>query len=199
MSGLDGNLIPMACALVAGGIIARLLWRSWRYFRRRPQDEKPLVRVPRPSKNSLPLHDAPRDLLRWQVELHEVARDVKAELDTKIRVLQQTIRLAREENDRLESLIRRAIQLDLVSDGDTLQRIERLAAEMAGDFTRPLALDDLPDVASPLEGTLPVTEDRRKAIYSLTDSGESAASIADRMALPVGDVEIALSLRGKES
>ena len=41
-------------------------------------------------------HHAPVDLLRWQVEMHDTARDVKAEIDTKLLALQSLMIVANE-------------------------------------------------------------------------------------------------------
>jgi len=54
------------------------------------------------------LADAPPEVLRWQVEMHEMARDMKAEIDTKLVALQAVTRLAREERERLEAAIQLA-------------------------------------------------------------------------------------------
>ena len=54
------------------------------------------------------LSDAPTDVLRWHVELHDTARDLKAELDSKITALQVLIRMAGHEAARLERLIESA-------------------------------------------------------------------------------------------
>lgn len=51
------------------------------------------------------LLDAPTDVVRWQVEMHELARDLKAEIDTKITVLQQVTLRAHHESERLEQLL----------------------------------------------------------------------------------------------
>ena len=57
------------------------------------------------------LIDAPAQVGRWQVEMHETARDLKAELDSKILVLQSVIKTARVEIDRLEKTIDSARQV----------------------------------------------------------------------------------------
>jgi hypothetical protein len=53
------------------------------------------------------LKDAPPEVLRWQVEMHETARDLKAEIDSKYAALSALTRLAKEEADRLENLLKR--------------------------------------------------------------------------------------------
>ena len=52
------------------------------------------------------LSDAPPEVLRWHVELHETARDLKAEIDTKLAALSALTKLAKAEADRLERLLR---------------------------------------------------------------------------------------------
>ena len=54
------------------------------------------------------LHNAPNEILQWQVEMHELARDLKAELDTKMRALQILIRQADEATRRLDDRLRNA-------------------------------------------------------------------------------------------
>lgn len=73
--------------------------RRQRRENKRPRDQK---------SNSQPLLDAPTDVLRWQVEMHDLSRDLKAELDSKIAALQAVIAMARRESERLESLLRQA-------------------------------------------------------------------------------------------
>lgn len=58
-----------------------------------------------------PLRHAPVEIERWQVEMHDLARDLKGELDTKIAVLQRLVIDAREAADRLEAIVERADQV----------------------------------------------------------------------------------------
>ncbi len=129
------------------------------------------------------LIDAPREILRWQVGMHDLARDLKAELDSKISVLQATMRLAREESERLDAAILRAEQLGLSSRRDTLSEIERIAQE-----------------ADSTTGSLPHLQDqlldgRSREIYDLADRGCGPQAIAETTGVPRGDVELLLSLR----
>ena len=61
-----------------------------------------------PQNREASAHRAPEDLLRWQVEMHDTARDVKAEIDTKLLALQSLIVIADEHSQRLEVLLERA-------------------------------------------------------------------------------------------
>jgi hypothetical protein len=130
------------------------------------------------------LDDAPLEVLRWQVEMHQTARDLKAEIDTKLVALQATTRLAHEACQRLEAAIDRARRMG-VDAGDALTAIENLADD-------PAAAAALPPLAPPRP--LPLDERGMRAIRELAAGGHSAASIAQRLSLPVGDVEIALHL-----
>jgi hypothetical protein len=73
-----------------------------------------------------PLIDAPPEILRWQLEMHETARDLKAELDTKIHVVQTLVGMACEESQRLEAAIDQSRRLGLPRRAETLQQIEEL-------------------------------------------------------------------------
>lgn len=55
----------------------------------------------------------PKELLRWQVEMHETARDLKAEIDTKLAALQALTIAARQESQRLEAAIDKAEALGI--------------------------------------------------------------------------------------
>lgn len=160
-----------------------LVKRSRRYVRRtrRGTHDKhtPLVEPDRDAA----LLDAPREVLRWQVGMHDTARELKAELDSKIGVLQATMRLAREESERLEAVVRRAEQLGISSCRNPLSEIERIAEE-----------------EDPTSGSLPVMpaqqlDGQSREVYDLADQGCGPQAIADSTGLPRGDVELMLSLR----
>ena len=83
--------------------------RSIRHYRKKaeqPETSRIEAKVKTSAARDL-LHDAPPELLRWQVEMHEIARDLKAELDTKMRSLQVLIRMADEATERLQQTIER--------------------------------------------------------------------------------------------
>ena len=110
------NILPTAMFLLgmvmAISILFRRIIRSNRR-RRKTQDNSPIVHVKKPiTTRNLPLLDAPPDTLKWQVEMHELARDLKAEIDTKMRTLQQLMRAAQAEQERLEETIERARRVE---------------------------------------------------------------------------------------
>jgi hypothetical protein len=56
------------------------------------------------------LADAPDEILRWQVEMHATARDLKAEIDTKLMLLQALLKQVQEERQRLEELLAKSAE-----------------------------------------------------------------------------------------
>jgi len=81
-------------------------------------------------------HHAPDDMLGWQVEMHELARDVRGDIDAKLLALQALIVVANEHSQRLEELLARAEKQaspqrqPLITGREILSRIE----DMSGDL-----------------------------------------------------------------
>ncbi len=165
-----------------GLLIYLLLRRSYRYyggrFRRSKKDEPYLVHMPRPGHAQRSLSTAPPEVLRWQVEMHEFVRDLKGELDSKMRLLQALVIQARQEADRLEQL------LAAVSDSDRPPR----AAPQLSD---PPCVDGESGA-----GRLPGSWAAQATMYRLADAGCTSSEIARQTGLPQGEVELILSLRG---
>ena len=176
-----------ACGVLL--LIFLLMKRSRRYTCRAKRDARQQhKRLVEPDRDAA-LIDAPREVLRWQVGMHETARDLKAELDSKIGVLNATIRVAREETERLEAAIDRAERLGLSVCPDPLAEIERIAE--TNDST-PGKLSELN--TSPVADRSPL-ESHHSQIYALADQGCPAQAIATSTGIPCGDVELVLSLR----
>ena len=95
-----GSWMFAAGMALATGILMRRLWRRPRHSRQ----VQPLARPSRDRSSG----DLSQEVLRWQVEMHELARDLKGELDSKIRVFDALVRQAREERQKLEALLRDA-------------------------------------------------------------------------------------------
>lgn len=160
------------------------------------------------------LDDAPSELTRWQVAMHELARDLKGEIDTKLAALQTLVAMARQEADRLQKLLEQAsraspppphgqpspaqpaAKADSPSEAqdptfpprDALARLAQLAdpamlADAAQTVPRPAAGDPLADNA------------RDMAIARLAQQGHAPEAIAQQLGLPLGEVELRLSLR----
>ena len=102
-SGIGTVLFLVGLVLVIGV----LLRRSHRYFGRRPKNPSAMVRTERPETQQKGHHlDSPDELVRWEVEMHEIARELSARLDTKMGVLAQLIRDADRASTRLETALK---------------------------------------------------------------------------------------------
>ncbi len=187
---------PMFAEMVPGAMLALgiamllviLLRRSGRYYqklkRKAKQAAKPTRRQEQTDNmfnRASPLLDAPSTIVRWQVEMQELARDLKAEIDTKMRLLQVLVQRSDEAAARLEAAAAHAQRLGCVDrpQGVDVDSIESLAEQAAS--TRSATPPPMPTFSA--------------QVYSMADSGNNAAEIADHVGLPVGDVEFVLSLR----
>jgi len=153
-------------------LILILLRRSYRHYGRRRPAGKTLeshpTRAPRPHGPERSLSDAPPDVLRWHVEMHDTARKLKAELDSKMRVLQLLIGQARREADRLERMLERAEP----------SRGENYAAPTATAQARP-----------------PLSADRQHEIRAFADQGHTAADVARQFGISEDEVKALLRHR----
>jgi uncharacterized membrane-anchored protein YhcB (DUF1043 family) len=193
---LADGMIPTA--MLGLGIVmmlAILLRRSFRYQQKLKRQSrkagKPSAKTTRRQEQltnmfdrASPLLDAPSTILRWQVEMQELGRELKAEIDTKMRLLEVLVRRSNEAAERLEAAASHAERLGCVertpaADDDS---IESLAEQAAIDRT-----------ATP-SPTVPACSDQ---VYAMADSGNNAADIADYIGLPVGEIEFVLSLRSQ--
>lgn len=174
-------------------LIIVLLRRYRAYFRKlrnRNKRERNAAQSRKDERPRQPLYDAPADLLRWQVEVAEFSRDVRAELDTKIGVLQAVIRLADERIAELQALAGPADE----TDGPGSDAVEQIC-ELAVDLTTTAAnAARSAEESSPRRGWAPSPAVQAR-IFQLADEGSEAAEIAERTGLPIGDVEILLSAR----
>lgn len=100
------SLLPLAAVII---VIMVLLRRLRRYRSRQKPDKGYLIRTPRPKSGTRSHHlDTPDDVLRWEVEMHEIARDFSAQIDNKASVLGHLIREADRAAARLEAALEAA-------------------------------------------------------------------------------------------
>ena len=119
-----GDLGSTGMMLVGLGLlIAILLRRSFRYYGRRGSRKagaEPLLATTTPPAGPYrSLTNPPAEVLRWQVEMHEIARDLRAEMDSKLRLLQLLIAQAQQQADRLERLLNEKRGQDSFSGNDS--------------------------------------------------------------------------------
>jgi hypothetical protein len=127
--------------------------------------------------------------------MHETARQLSAQLDAKLSLLQSLSAEADRAASRLEEAIERAHPtLPPGSQAESL----RPAAERDREAFSPLQdagveLDRIAAEPAPPEGA--DRSRRRDEIYHLADYGFAPAEIARRVGSPIGEVELTLSLR----
>jgi hypothetical protein len=165
-----------------------LLFRTHRQLSGRPRAPLPSPATfspPTATPKSGHRLDAPADFRRWEVEMHDLARDLQGQLDAKIGILQQLILDAEHAADRLEASMARIAEIGrapLRLDGESPAATESPNARLRVDKTGSQAGN---------------TASRRHAeIYALADAGLSSAAIAARVGSPIGEVELILGLRG---
>jgi hypothetical protein len=79
----------------------------------RPKKSGEVYHSPLREKGGPPAHmlDAPAEISQWEVQMHETARDLMGELNTKIAIVEQLVRDANAAAERLEKAIERAEKL----------------------------------------------------------------------------------------
>ena len=135
------------------------------------------------------------DLAQCEVQMHETARELSAQLDAKLSLLQSLTAEADRAAQRLEEAIARShpaippgSQAESLRPLSTGEHFTPHRAEFAS--SSPLATD--------AESEMPESSDRsrrRDEIYHLADYGFAPVEIARRVCSPVGEVELILSLR----
>ncbi len=165
-------------------LIVWLLVRAWRYQRhgaaRHSAYRSTISRQVASARQNVV---APPELARWQVELHDQARDLIGQIDSKLVLLHQLVQAADSEARRLESLLERTGRQE--PQPDTLAGPHRRRGE---------------ETALPVRTGLNDSTSRTRAtphaeIIELSRAGVGAEDIARQLDVPSGEVELVLNLR----
>lgn len=101
--------VPLGLLLAGMAILGWVLLRR-AYRRLGPREKNPphLVTTPRPEAPASRGHclGGPEDLVRWEVEMQELARELSAKLDSKMSALEALVREADRAAARLEVALR---------------------------------------------------------------------------------------------
>ena len=191
------SLLMLAGVGLAVYLLMRGAGRSGRQSNDSDVDSRQTKKLQAKRSRDAALADAPDEVLRWQVEMHETARDLKAEIDTKLSALQALVILARRESERLEQAIRRAENADVAAPRDALAAIEGLAdpAALADPDRLARVAAQMPPLPGGLRSDLFDDNQHQVAIARLAEQGLSPTEIARRLRLPIGEVELLLNLR----
>src|ERR1700678_803971 len=110
--------VETSTLLALGGIF--LLWFAFKRLGRRPaklSSQLPVSRPASPVQAADSHHlDAPATVVRWEVAMHETARDLMGRLDSKIVIVERLTREASLAAARLEAVLRRIEQAGGIRD-----------------------------------------------------------------------------------
>lgn len=216
-SQLLTSLLVVGLALTT----AALLMRTARRLSRRTSAAEPIVDSrrmvePRSPKAACP----PPELVQWEVQMHETARELTSALASRISVLRALVAEADRAAARLETALDGAAQLAARPGmpGQGRSQAEDLgmpalagggdpaAVEAQGPILRPV--QELPGERLGAEqppsrnaASLPAPRcsgQQREEICLLADYGFGPTEIARRTSTPLGEVELILNLRPRE-
>ncbi|WP_201767083.1 hypothetical protein [Novipirellula maiorica] len=152
----QAQLLMLAGFVMLGWVLAR---RQIALRKRVSQDSRAANRelkaIQKRKDPVAPLSDAPVETQRWQVAMFDLQRELTAELDTRIAVVQTLLR-----------------QLD--------ERIETLAKVQTNGSTADI------DAVAETQAVLQLR------IAALSHSGMTTQQISEKLAMPIGDVELLL-------
>lgn len=168
LGALDSGMALLLVVLCLTMLSVSVLRRS----RERTVTSRDLTREQRARQRDQ--HDLQFSMDALLVQLEEVSRKINAQVDTRFA--------------KLEAVIR-----------DADARIARLQALQGEGAPTEVVIIQTPDPQSP-EKQPPARQhasaaERKQRIYELSDAGNTALTIADALSLPVGEVELILSLR----
>ncbi len=154
--------------------------------------------------------DGPQEMMKWEVEMHDLARELSARLDSKMSALEHLTREADRAAARLETALAATRRRDVPSPAPAAPRQDApqppaaaaetiLPPKSQADALKPGGLDDrglrLDETGEESASERPSRDRRYEEIYTLADYGYAAAEIAQRLGTPVGEIELILSLR----
>jgi hypothetical protein len=190
------------CLLVLIVTTGFLLMRAGRHLARQQREAGaiPSVRA-REEANGPPSANRPDELDRWTVEMHDTARALSAQLDSKMSALAALVAEADRAAARLEAALARTREAVPRADSQA----EALLGVVAGGAEGAGPGVEEPDAEGRGAPLLPRADDpappsraaRRDEIYTLADYGFGPAEIARRVGSPIGEVELVLGLRGR--
>jgi hypothetical protein len=172
--------------LVTSGLMLYHAQRRWQ----RVAPARPTGRFAEAAQRWQRPHPAqtPADVKQWEVQTHELAREVIARMDSKMAALEHLMRAAHQETLRLEAAIADARAAGLREESANFTPITQ--AQRLEDAARGMTRSER-DAAVPK----PHFERPTPRIHALADGGIPAAQIAAETGTPLGEVELILGLR----
>jgi hypothetical protein len=194
----DPSVLLLVVLAVTAGF---LLLRTNRYFARqkRLSESAEAWPTPRQEDGEPPSYaQTPHGVVRWEVEMHETARRLTGQLDSKLAALEALVA----EADRAAARLEAAIDVARLKErtGASAEPSPSATAGRVPSGCSSVSLGGASALLHP-EGTRPAVAPPRPSlheeVYALADYGYDVAEIARRIGSPVGEVELILTLRGK--
>lgn len=186
-------------------VIGFLLLRSRRYLARQERQEvdwRPTAAAsPASRQRSVHPQETPDELVQWEVQMHDLARTLSGQLDSKMSALEHLIREADRAAGRLEAALEAMQRLSGASPAPS-----QMASPEPGSLESPLPAstsgatqaEAIETPARPSASSEASAADRRyEEIYLLADYGFAPQEIAHRVGMPIGEIQLILGLRSK--
>ena len=169
---------PSTWLLLGVAVVAGiLLLRTNRYYARQRQQQPSAPGPTTAAPQSARCHvETPAGMARWEVAMHDTARELSAQLDSKLSALQALVAEADRAAARLEAALASAAAP------------ARPPSHQAESLQHAGGSDRDPATAAPRTR-------RQEEVYTLADYGYDAAEISRRLGTPIGEVELILGLR----
>ena len=212
--GLSSSTLKTFFLIVMIVVAGYLFLRSQRYFARQ-RDDAAFADRPATPPSERQSTAVSQEMTRWEVEMHDTARQLSGQLDGKLSALGHLIREADRAAARLEAALSASgsstlecgdsPQLSLPPDAGGASAHADAGEEPPGNQARALQAGgaagepaEPPAGAAPPSATpCPPVDRRYDEIYLLADYGFDPAEIGRRVNMPVGEIQLILSLRAK--
>lgn len=198
LAQIEGATVLFLIALaVTTGL---LLFRTQRQLGAKPQPaHRSEWRKPQAAaRPAVPLNHT--ELGQWERQVHDLAHELCARIDSKLGILDSLIQDARQQITRLESAIERAERLATSAESASWSTRHQPAGQ--GDRGRLPQAHQAAALAGGLRVDLPALDEpqsriarRYDEIYALADAGHGSDHIAQQLGSPVGEIELILGLR----
>jgi len=104
LAAADNAWFAGALVAVVGALLIHAAWRKGKLAAWRAEESTAKADDAKPSTPSAPSATS-GEYGRWQVEMHDLSRELRAQLDNKIVILERLVREAEQQSARLEAAL----------------------------------------------------------------------------------------------
>jgi hypothetical protein len=196
LAELTGGSLFLVIFVVVTAFV--LMLRTQRQLRQPSKSAKPAMpsntRVDKACRPGALEMKVQHQVEHWEVRMHDLARELSAQLDSKMSALEHLIQDAERQIVRLDERIGRKPEASL-EPGPVADRSASLPTPHITTQAAALASSSLAGQSAWQASPRPTKERRFDEVYALADAGHAPAVIASRVGSPVGEIELILSLR----